>query len=254
MNDKKHRILLFALGISLGVLAGGAFVYFSNKGNDKNTVSESFIDDIVNRVAGLIRSKDDEKKKVNETKSAKSVKQKSTKVTDDKEQEEGDEINTSDSLSVRNVIVGTSDSILVDSMDINFNQENIVVKKDVLLTSNNIFMYNLDVPDKGELHSDSLLELSSGLKDEKKIVNAKYSFNVEYWQSPINYKGYKLGKNKLVLFGFDTGSAAKMYYYKDEVYLKQKEIYYRLEYTNDFKALERVVSNTITSQLQQSKL
>ena len=139
-------------------------------------------------------------------------------------------------------------------MDVNYNQENIVVKKDILLTSSNIFMYNLDVPDKEELHSDSLLELSSGLKDEKKIVNAKYSFNVEYWQSPINYKGYKLGKNKLVLFGFDTGSAAKMYYYKDEVYLKQKEIYYRLEYTNDFKALERVVSNTITSQLQQSKL
>lgn len=254
MNDKKHRILLFALGISLGMLAGGAFVYFSNKENDKNTVSDSFIDDIVNRVGGLIRSKDDDSKKENETKSNRSNKQKAKKVANDIEQKEDNENNTYDSLSERNEILGTSDTTLVDSMDVNFNQENIVVKKDVLLTSSNIFMYNLDVSDKGDLRSDSILKLSSGLKDENKIVNSRYSFNVEYWQSPINYKGYKLGKNKLVLFGFDAGSATKMYFYKDEVYLKQKDIYYRLEYTNDFKAFEKVINNTITSQLQQNKL
>jgi hypothetical protein len=45
-------------------------------------------------------------------------------------------------------------------------------------------------------------------------------FNIEFWTSPLHYKGYKMGKYKLVLYGINATDDIKIYRLDDVVYLK----------------------------------
>jgi len=59
---------------------------------------------------------------------------------------------------------------------------------------------------------------------------------VEFWKSPVNYKGYKLSDNKLILFGIDDINTTSIEVISNEIYLSYKNKYFLLEYTNDFKS------------------
>jgi hypothetical protein len=251
--DKKNRLLLFALGASLGLLAGGSLVYFSTRHSGDDKLSQGFIEDIANRVAGLLSSQKEEKPVSQNTvsknrKGGEAIVKKSTGISE-----------TADSLANDKSVVSITqaDSSAADTSNTGIHMENeeIIVKKDVLLNSSTIELVNLELPDKRQQRSDSLVQAATGLKDENKLTESKYNYHIEYWQSPVNYKGYKLGKSKLILFGLEPGTATKMYYLNDNVYLyfKQQEAFYKLDYSNDFKAFEKVTNNGTIAQLQLNK-
>ena len=80
--------------------------------------------------------------------------------------------------------------------------------------------------------------------------NRPSSIEVEIWQSPIHYKGYKLGKNKLVVFGIDVDSDILLFDLNDYVLLQSGSNYYRLEKTSEFKNLKKFNDQAVIARLK----
>ena len=131
-----------------------------------------------------------------------------------------------------------ADSLLKETSSTR-SSNNFIVRKDEILDSKILTVTNLgEITQTNE--SDSLLEKVSGIKDRNKSVVA--SFKVEFWQSPINYKGYKMTKNKIVLFGINPDETIMLFHNNDDdgIFLKQNQNYFKIYYTDNFKQLEKV--------------
>ena len=100
-------------------------------------------------------------------------------------------------------------------------------------------------PDKVS-SEDSLLNKINNVK----MGNRPSSIEVEIWQSPIHYKGYKLGKNKLVVFGIDVDSDILLFDLNDYVLLQSGSTYYRLEKTSEFKNLKKFNDQAVIARLK----
>lgn len=256
MNEKKSRALLFALGITIGLLVGATVVYVSSpKPNSNGEVSENMIEQIVNKVYGLVSSK----KEANDSLSAKAEtpdkNSKNKEVLSAKSNEKAtSQVIDSSSIVASNAQV-TNDSLSADSAAsgavamLNLNDE-IIIKKDELLVTKMVDLINLDFASaKQNNHTDSLLQTASGIRDNSKLSLAKYSYQVELWKSPINYKGYKMAKNKLVLYGLDQEVPLKLFYLNDNTYLKYSDTFFKLDNYNDYKAFEKVLNPQVIALL-----
>ncbi len=148
-------------------------------------------------------------------------------------------------LKNKNTTVAKNDSAKGAKMTVKSTANlDIVVKKDELLIVKQVDMINLSSPG----NKDSLLQELSGIKDDQVLI--RQSMNVEFWLSPINYKGYKMAKNKVVLFGIATQEDVKLYKLDENSYLKLQQGVYKLEYTNDFKQMEPVNEEAVLTLLK----
>jgi len=139
------------------------------------------------------------------------------------------------------VQVDTSDSVQEK-------EEDIVILKERLVSSVKVQLLNLDPEAPANTKRDSLLEEVSGLREDK----PKMSYIVEFWESPINYEGYKMGNNKVILFGLQSGQEKpELKQLQKKIYLKHQGIYYRIDDTFAFKALSQVVAPEVLEQLNQ---
>lgn len=75
------------------------------------------------------------------------------------------------------------------------------------------------------------------------------NFSVEFWKSPINYKGYKMGRGKIVLFGIYQSNDVSLVSIGNSVFLKNQELYFRLEPTEVFCNLNPVTDKNLLAQL-----
>jgi len=143
------------------------------------------------------------------------------------------------------------DSLQMDSTNssvINKEAEDIVVKKDELLSVKSIELINLNPSEINTASAkDSLLQKVSGVRDDKNLAKAA-NLMVEFWISPINYRGYKMSKNKVALFGIQT-EGAKLYKMDEAIYLKYQQNVYKLDLTNDFKPFEKVSDQVLIAKL-----
>lgn len=235
-----NKSLLFLLGLVLGLLAGAGFFIFK-------------MDDILKKVNLFSSSKDtiiiqqqlNTEEKKGKTDIKKYIGQKDTA----KKNMTSAELlaqKYSREVPIRKVMA-EADSLLKDSSAIMQEQntsENFIVRKDELLDSKNFQVVNLQNEEKNS--SDSLLEKVSGIKNNK----TSSSLKVEFWQSPINYKGYKMTKNKAVLFGINPDEAIKLFHLDDDIFMKHNQNYYKLYFTDDFKQFEKVTDASIIGKLK----
>jgi hypothetical protein len=94
---------------------------------------------------------------------------------------------------------------------------------------------------------DSLLQLVSGIKEPTPVT----SINVEYWKSPINYRGYKMNRQKIVLFGLPAFDSPLVYKLNDTFYLRTSDRIYKIDRNNDFKGYEPVTDANLIKQILQ---
>jgi hypothetical protein len=127
------------------------------------------------------------------------------------------------------------------------NDDNIVVKQDQLLISTTISIE--DKGDAGKEVDESLsketveqLNPAADLPENEKLPT---SFITEFWISPINYRGYKMSKNKLVLFGIEEPDAVKLYRVNDGIYMTYLREYYKLTDTFDFVSYQKLKETEI---------
>ena len=147
------------------------------------------------------------------------------------------------------------DSLLLDSIiksqnniDVNTysTTNNISVKKDKLINAKS---YNVNGIDN--YFNISSAKIDSLLTDNQTETNdLSNNLRVEFWKSPINYKGYKIGMNKLVVFGLDKVEMISFKIFNKTLYMKYITEYYQIDNTSDFKSLNPINNKQIISQFE----
>jgi hypothetical protein len=235
MGNFKEKAQVFIIGLSIGLLIAGAFFilklddYFKELSFYKK-MSHTLVPVPVPAADKQVTQKEE---RPVEVKAPKHVSIKTDSIYDSSVEE---------SSSVLN------DSALTIADSSTVNAEEIVVRKDELLFTRTLEVINLNPTASKQTGKDSLIQKISGIKDDK--FSGKQMFNIELWQSPLNYKGYKLGKYKMVLYGINSFDGLKLYKLDDVIYMKIASAVYRLDYANDFKQYERITDEQITNKLK----
>jgi len=233
LSTLKEKTQVFAIGLLIGLLVAGVFFvfklddYFKELNFYKHFAENFSTEKKVNATELLNEIKED--KTTSTENSRKNKRETSQKVIGAPEE------NFSDKLIV-------SDSTLLNTEQ----QDDIVVKKDEMISSKTISIVFFTPPTKLSA-KDSLLQRVSGINDDNTTFPI---LNVEFWQSPLNYKGYKLSKYKLIVYGLSATDAIKVYKLDDVVYLKNSNTTYKLDYSSDFKPYEKVLDESIISKLK----
>ncbi|HOT88063.1 MAG TPA: hypothetical protein PKZ43_01345 [Bacteroidales bacterium] len=146
-----------------------------------------------------------------------------------------------------------TDSLLIDSI-LKFrsiktpsytNQEENEVKKDRLVFSSTYYLSNFSGFTKDDSNErDSLFQ-----SNKNKNTKEKNLVVVEFWESPINYKGYRTKDHKIILFGIDYKEPISFILHNNIVYLKVKSVFYSIENTVDYKMLIAINNPQLLSQL-----
>jgi hypothetical protein len=132
---------------------------------------------------------------------------------------------------------------------VNKEQEDIVLKKDELLTLRSLELMNISAVAQNTVNSrDSAAAKLAGVREDHN--NGRQFCAVEFWSSPLNYKGYKMSHNKVILYGLADSENMKLFKLDDEIYLQCGAPVFHLEYTNEFRPYEKVVSESILSKLK----
>ena len=98
---------------------------------------------------------------------------------------------------------------------------------------------------KKNQETDSTLESMSDITDNKESVY----FRVEFWKSPLNYKGYKMSKGKIVLYGLTPVPTSTLLLMDGNYYFSVGMNVFRVEYTDDYKPFEKVTDKGILKKI-----
>lgn len=209
----KRKIPVFIFGVSIGLVAGIGFFVF--KFNDIfNKIKDSAKEQItvIQQPVKTVNINTDEKEKKNKER---------FKINLDKSQK----------VNYREV-----DSLIELKEDMK-----IKVATDELLSVKSIKIIkigdNFSAKDSMAANLANVDESNSNL------------YIVEFWKTPLNSKGYRFSKNKIMLYGFLDFSDIVLYELDNSHYLKVSNQIYKLTYGGDFKQLERVSDSGLIARL-----
>ena len=114
-----------------------------------------------------------------------------------------------------------TESVLADSST----DEDLSISREKLIRGVRLPIIYLTAPESKDTVIKDLLGI-----DE---VQAKTLF-VEFWESPLNFEGYKLSKKKLIVYGMSPQFDYKIYKRDDDYYFAFQSVYYKMKETQDF--------------------
>lgn len=130
--------------------------------------------------------------------------------------------------------------------------EEIIVKRDELLATLNLKVIDKSAvtqPDQDNITSTTVEKLNPEAKLPEPASHQEM-FRVELWKSPINFKGYRLVKNRLTLFGVEQNVILRIYKLGEELFLEYEPGTFSKLYQGDqFNAFVRVKDPEVLSQL-----
>ncbi|MBK6523003.1 MAG: hypothetical protein IPG08_12110 [Sphingobacteriaceae bacterium] len=126
----------------------------------------------------------------------------------------------------------------VDSISNSDARINVVV--DQLLSSKLIKIINLTNSNS----NDTLAQNVSGVNSIQSD-----SYVMEFWKTPLNSKGYRFQKNKIMLYGINDHNDLLLYQFEGRYFIKSFEVVYELESTQDFQPLVKVNNVELLSKL-----
>ncbi len=118
--------------------------------------------------------------------------------------------------------------------------EGITVAKEELITVKNIKVIDLDNAVKDTLTGQLAGLTSNDFPD---------MFFVEFWKTPLNSKGYRMTRNRVILYGQEDFSNLTIYKVDENFYLKNEEQVYKLSAGTDFKPMERVSDTNLLARI-----
>jgi len=136
------------------------------------------------------------------------------------------------------------DSIPIsDISNSEYNSEEIIVKRDELIESRSMKLTVLNRnATKGK--TDSLISVFQGSSSQS------IEYRIEFWRSPINYRGFKFVRNAIVTFGLDPNESSRLFQLEDKFYLKHGISVYRLFMTEKFEPFSKVIDENLIKQLR----
>ncbi|HET7818934.1 MAG TPA: hypothetical protein VFL70_06470 [Bacteroidia bacterium] len=233
-----NKSLLFFLGLVSGTVVGAGFFLLD-------------LNEFFKKSKWLQTSADTETSQIvtNDNLSLTKAKNKKTDTTR-KRMNSSDLLSSKYSLDTPLVtVLQESDSLLKHSPSFSIpptGNENITVRKDKLLSTKVLQIESTEKPNE-VTQSDSILEKISGIKNTAPSSSFR---RLEFWLSPINYKGYKLTQNKLVLFGINPDLEIKLYNHNGKIFMKYDVSVYELNYADDFKQFEKATNSSLLESIK----
>lgn len=200
----KRKIPAFVFGVSIGLLVGVAFFIFKMDDYLKKFNKPNI--DNIKITEQTISNNKSESQDHKENKPAKK------KI----------EVNTNNSPDINYKEV---DALLREGDDI-------TVAKEELLSVKNIKVIDLDATSKKDTLTGQLAGVTSS--DYPNL------FFVEFWKTPLNSKGYRMTRNRVILYGLSDFSSVTIYKVDDNFYLKSEDVVYKISSGTEFKPMELV--------------
>jgi len=119
-------------------------------------------------------------------------------------------------------------------------EEGITVAKEELVSIKNVKVIDLDNTPK-----DTLTGQLAGVSSDE----YPYVFFVEFWKTPLNSRGYRMTRNRVILYGLSDFSNVTIYKVDDNYYLKSEEQVYKLSVGTEFKPMERVSDSSLLARI-----
>jgi hypothetical protein len=138
-------------------------------------------------------------------------------VKEDESDTLSEEIDTS--LSITDTL------ILIEDIDTTASEEDIKIRTEKMVGYR---WLTVDVLEQFA-EKDSLIKEMLDINDKMPT-----RLKVEFWESPLNFSGYKLSRSKLVLYGMPSQLEYKLYRRLDKYYLSTQSFYYSLKETEEF--------------------
>jgi len=205
----RKKIPTFIFGVSIGLLIGVAFFVFK-------------INDVFNRLKdsgkGQITVIEQPVKNVNPDEE-KSVKNNSRY-----------KINLGQSKKINYKEV---DSLIKAESELN-------IAKDELLSVKSIKVIRIGSKESNDTLAQKLAKVEENTND---------LYFIEFWKTPLNAKGYRFTKNKILLYGFMDYTNVLLYELDNSFYIKSADQVYRIFYDADFKPLERVLDSDLLAKI-----
>lgn len=141
---------------------------------------------------------------------------------------------------VRDTILGSGDTTVSQTTPHSktaSGKNDITVMEDQLLYSQKYPVYDMAGNHKKEKtqkdqNLDSLLTDAEYNKSE-----IPDSIRIEFWKSPINYKGYKRINRRLIIFGFTSRDSLHIFHHNDKLFFRLKGKNFPLNTTDDFRSI-----------------
>lgn len=251
MSNFREKSQSFIIGLMAGLLIAGVFFilklddYFKELNFYKN-IAKTFVSDSKNLESSV---KPEDTAPVQDKKIKPGIsKNKSVSNIDsiDLKKTKTDLVLDADSLKkylAMDTVISKNNSAIATT-----SSEDIIVRKDELLSTKTVEIINLSPVASSRNSKDSLLQKVSGIKDDKN--STKQFINIELWQSPLNYRGYKMSKYKITLYGLTSLEGLKVYILDDVIYLKNGATVNKLENSSEFRPYERITEENLISKLK----
>ena len=204
----KRKIAPFVFGVSIGLIAGVGFFVF--KLNDWFNTLKASRTEQVTVIQQPVKEKPAKSKKKNESPERFKINLGKTKV------------------NYKEV-----DSLIKSDEDINIATEELLSVKNV-----KVIRLGDNVSD-----SDTLAAKLAKVKE-----NSQDLYFIEFWKTPLNAKGYRFSKNKIMLYGFMDVNVL-LYELDNAYYIKSSDQVYRIFYGADFRKLERVMDSELLARI-----
>jgi len=233
--NKTGKIVVFASGIAVGAIASVLAFMSINSSSEKVTekkesVTESNVNNSENKKSELTAE-------VNETSNHETITLKTIPiVVADGESDYYPNIDNNSKLY---------DSLSEANGNLNFEMtgDHEVVKKEKLLKVGKLKVVK-KIQAKQKQAADTLLNTIHVKPD-----NYPDQLEIEFWQTPLNSKGYRSGKNKIAVYGLDTETLLEIYQLNEGLFLKNDKSVYKIEKSSEFKSFKTVTEKEILDQL-----
>jgi len=133
-----------------------------------------------------------------------------------------------------------SDSLQLHSDE---NSDEIIVMRDELIQTLNLELQRIGK--NATSRNDSLIENLQGGNSERSGI-----FRMEFWKSPVNFKGYKMIRNTLSVYGLDPSEATRIYEFQNAIYLRSGATLFRLSQTDRYLPFQRVSDESLIKTLR----
>lgn len=171
---------------------------------------------------------------IKDTRSSKSAKSSSALITP---------INQEETLQLDSVSTTQISSDSSQSFSTNNNEE-IVVRRDELIKSMIVEAIRIGRPNANP-RTDSLLNVFQGGQ-----ASNDDSYRLEFWQSPVNFRGFKLIRNGIITFGLDPEDVTKLFEFNGSLILRNGASYFKLYPTDRFMPYQRITDENTIKQLR----
>lgn len=247
--NMKEKSKVFILGLMVGLIVGGAFFilklddYFHKLRIIRHdlSISENKVDfqSEEQRLQKLERGGYKPEKKVYSQEAE--FDQKDSTMT-----EIGDADMSTNSDLMDSLLWNNNDT-LINSIGQTDADEEIIIRKDELVLSKKVEVKQVGMDSVGINSIDSLLEKVTGIRDES---YSKEILEVEFWNSPLNYKGYKFSGNKLQVYGLNSVVSFQILILDEIMYFKTSNVIYQIEQSSVFSPYVRVTDPYVLEQLK----